>query len=110
MNVINLEIPALRERPSDVPLLAAHFLRKFAVEIGKEIGGLAIDALELLSSYAWPGNVRELENVIERAVVMAAGPAHLAASTSRNISCQAKEPLGLADSGRDDGGDRALRD
>src|SRR5450432_1994103 len=70
LNVINLEMPALRERPSDVPLLAAHFLRRFAVENGKQIDGFAPDALELLSGYAWPGNVRELENVVERAVVM----------------------------------------
>jgi two-component system response regulator HydG len=71
LNVINLEMPALRERPSDVPLLAAHFLRKYAGENGKEIGGFATEALELLTGYAWPGNVRELENVVERAVVMA---------------------------------------
>jgi DNA-binding NtrC family response regulator len=70
LNVINLEMPALRERASDVPLLAAHFLRKFAVENGKEIGGFATDALEVLAGYGWPGNVRELENVVERAVVM----------------------------------------
>jgi two-component system response regulator HydG len=74
LNVINLEMPALRVRPSDVPLLAAHFLRKFAGENGKQIGGFATEALELLSTYAWPGNVRELENVVERAVVMSQGP------------------------------------
>jgi two-component system response regulator HydG len=71
LNVINLEMPALRERPSDVPLLAAHFLRKYAAENAKEIGGFAVDALERLADYSWPGNVRELENVVERAVVMA---------------------------------------
>jgi two-component system response regulator HydG len=71
LNVINLEMPTLRERPSDVPLLAAHFLRKYAAENGKEIGGFAMDALERLSGYGWPGNVRELENIVERAVVMA---------------------------------------
>ncbi|HEX7678648.1 MAG TPA: sigma-54 dependent transcriptional regulator, partial [Thermoanaerobaculia bacterium] len=73
LNVINLEMPALRDRPSDVPLLAGHFLRKFAVENGKQIGGFATDALELLSGYAWPGNVRELENVVERAVLSCDG-------------------------------------
>jgi len=91
LNVINLEMPALRERPSDVPLLAAHFLRKFAAENGKQIGGFATEALELLSSYAWPGNVRELENVVERAVVMTQGrlvtlvdlPQHLVPAKSR---------------------------
>jgi two-component system response regulator HydG len=73
LNVINLEMPALRARPSDVPLLAAHFLRKFADENGKTLAGFTTEALERLSSYGWPGNVRELENVIERAVVMCQG-------------------------------------
>jgi DNA-binding NtrC family response regulator len=74
LNVINVEMPALRERPSDVPLLAVHFLRKYAGENGKELSGFQPDALAQLSEYAWPGNVRELENVVERAVVMTRGP------------------------------------
>ncbi len=71
LNVINLEMPALRARQSDVPLLATHFLRKYAAENGKELGGFSAEALEHLTAYNWPGNVRELENVVERAVVMA---------------------------------------
>jgi DNA-binding NtrC family response regulator len=71
LNVINLEMPALRDRPSDVPLLASHFLRKYAAENGKELSGFTPEALECLTSYSWPGNVRELENVVERAVVLA---------------------------------------
>jgi DNA-binding NtrC family response regulator len=86
LNVINVEMPALRERPSDVPLLATYFLRKYATENGKTIGGFSDDALARLSGYRWPGNVRELENIVERAVVMCTGdrigsaelPAHLA--------------------------------
>ncbi|HVR63158.1 MAG TPA: sigma-54 dependent transcriptional regulator, partial [Polyangia bacterium] len=74
LNVINVVMPPLRERPSDVPLLAAHFLRKYATENDKAIGGFSSDALERLSGYTWPGNVRELENVIERGVVLANGP------------------------------------
>jgi len=74
LNVISLEMPALRSRPSDTPLLAGHFLRKFAVENGKEMRGFTSEALEHLAAYAWPGNVRELENVIERAVVLAQSP------------------------------------
>jgi DNA-binding NtrC family response regulator len=70
LNVINLEMPALRDRLSDVPLLAAHFLQKYAAENGKEVDGFATEALERLADYGWPGNVRELENVVERAVVM----------------------------------------
>jgi two-component system response regulator HydG len=71
LNVINLEMPALRARPSDIPLLAMHFLRKYATENGKELRGFSGEALERLAAYAWPGNVRELENVVERAVVLA---------------------------------------
>ena len=71
MNVINLEMPTLRARPSDIPLLAGHFLRKYAAENGKEISGFSAEALERLAGYGWPGNVRELENVVERAVVLA---------------------------------------
>jgi DNA-binding NtrC family response regulator len=70
LNVINLEMPALRARPSDVPLLAMHFLRKYAAENGKQIAGFSTEALERLTGYRWPGNVRELENVVERAVVL----------------------------------------
>jgi DNA-binding NtrC family response regulator len=74
LNVISIEMPALRARPSDVPLLASYFLRKYSTENGKDVRGFSADALDLLSGYAWPGNVRELENVIERALVLSAGP------------------------------------
>ena len=70
LNVITLELPPLRERSEDIPLLARHFLEHYAVENEKEIEGIDPHALELLLDYRWPGNVRELENVIERAVVL----------------------------------------
>jgi DNA-binding NtrC family response regulator len=73
LNVINIEMPALRDRASDVPLLATHFLRKYAAENAKELSGFSGEALERISSYGWPGNVRELENVVERAAVLARG-------------------------------------
>jgi DNA-binding NtrC family response regulator len=73
LNVIAIEMPALRQRPSDVPLLASHFLRKYAKENEKTIDGFSDDVLARLSGYSWPGNVRELENVVERAVVMCSG-------------------------------------
>jgi two-component system response regulator HydG len=71
LNVITVDMPTLRARASDVPLLAGHFLRKYSDENGKKIDSFADDALERLAAYHWPGNVRELENVIERAVVLA---------------------------------------
>jgi two-component system, NtrC family, response regulator len=71
LNVIEINIPPLRERPGDVPLLAQHFLQKYATANGKEIEGLSDDVMALLLSHPWPGNVRELENAIERAVVLA---------------------------------------
>jgi DNA-binding NtrC family response regulator len=70
LNVVSIEMPALRDRPSDVPLLAAHFLTRYAKENGKSITGFSDAALERLVRYAWPGNVRELENAVERAVVV----------------------------------------
>ena len=73
LNVVGLHLPPLRERREDIPLLAKHFLRRYAIEINKKIERLAPSALELLMEYNWPGNVRELENAIERAVVISPG-------------------------------------
>jgi len=74
LNVVNIEMPPLRARPSDLVPLATHFLRRFAKENGKRIDGLSDDAIERIGAYRWPGNVRELENVVERAVVLCDGP------------------------------------
>jgi two-component system response regulator HydG len=73
LNVVNLRIPALRERRTDIPMLAAHFLDRLKRENGVEYV-LSDDALRILSSYDWPGNVRELENCIERACALSSGP------------------------------------
>jgi DNA-binding NtrC family response regulator len=73
LNIIPLDLPPLRERKGDIPILTGHFLRKFTSERGKESRGMAPDALDLLREYNFPGNVRELENIIERAVVLAEG-------------------------------------
>ncbi len=70
LNVITIQIPSLRDRREDIPLLAQHFLSRFAARNAKDITGFTDEALDLLQTYAWPGNVRELENVIERAVVL----------------------------------------
>ncbi len=71
LNTIHVELPPLRFRREDVPLLAAHFLERFAVGPRARIRGFAPEALDALKGYRWPGNVRELENTVERAVVLA---------------------------------------
>jgi len=73
LNVVALEMPALRERRTDIPALCRFFLDKYAKENGKSLDGIAPDAMSLLTAYDWPGNVRELENAIERGVVLAPG-------------------------------------
>jgi two-component system response regulator PilR (NtrC family) len=73
LNVIPIHLPPLRERREDIPLLIAHFLQKFSKDLGKDVRGVAPDALSVLERYHWPGNIRELENVLERAVVLGAG-------------------------------------
>jgi two-component system response regulator HydG len=73
IDVIRLRLPPLRERADDIPLLAAHFLKKHAARSGKRVEHLSPEALETLAVHPWPGNVRELENVVERAVVLARG-------------------------------------
>jgi len=73
LNVVNIELPPLRDRKEDIPLLAEHFLTKFAEENKKDIKDLTPDAINDLLKYDWPGNVRELENVIERAVILSEG-------------------------------------
>ncbi len=71
LNVIQLYVPALRERPEDIAELAQHFVQRFAEKIGKSIAGMTPDALKLCLAYKWPGNIRELENIMERAVTLA---------------------------------------
>lgn len=73
LNVINIKTPSLRERPDDIPALATHFLKKYNDRLGKTIGGISADAMELLKKYDYPGNVRELENIIERTVALEGG-------------------------------------
>ena len=70
LNVVSIEVPPLRARASDIPLLAAHFLRKYTAENGKTIHGFSAEALDCIIHHDWPGNVRELENAVERAVVV----------------------------------------
>ncbi len=74
LNVVTIDLPPLRERKEDIPLLTEHFLNKFAAENRKEVSHLSPEVTEFLLQYQWPGNVRELENTIERAVILAQNP------------------------------------
>ncbi|MFN7337863.1 MAG: sigma 54-interacting transcriptional regulator, partial [bacterium] len=74
INVVNVQLPPLRDRKGDVPLLANRFLERHAAELQKQFVGFAPEAMDLLKSYDYPGNVRELSNIVERAAVLAKRP------------------------------------
>jgi two-component system response regulator AtoC len=90
INVINIELPALRERIGDIPMLARHFLAQIVAETGRKVEAIADDAMQALQRYSWPGNVRELQNAIERGVLLGKGdtiqlgdlPAHIASGAA----------------------------
>jgi transcriptional regulator with PAS, ATPase and Fis domain len=104
VNVINIELPPLRERLSDIPLLAQHFLERICRETGKQ-KQLSEEALSALQRYNWPGNVRELQNVVERAVLLGKGtsitlddlPTAIAAGQMAPIGQIGKDNHGLKD-------------
>jgi len=70
INVIHIELPSLRERPDDIPLLADHFLRCACTEYSRDVQGFSTSAMNAMLTYAWPGNIRELENAIQRSVLL----------------------------------------
>jgi formate hydrogenlyase transcriptional activator len=74
LNVFPLEVPPLKHRKDDIPLLVNFFLTKFGKKLGKDVRGVSQNSMESLTTYDWPGNIRELQNVIERSVVVASGP------------------------------------
>jgi two-component system response regulator HydG len=92
LNVITLHLPPLRDRPDDVPLLADHFLQRFAASRGRKVR-LAAETLEALQGYDWPGNVRELENALERAAVMTPGEDIGPGALPAKITERAPQPL-----------------
>lgn len=96
LNVIRLELPALRERPLDVPLLAQHFVRLYAARNGRDLLSLSTDALDALCQWQWPGNVRELENAMERAVVLCRSERIELDDLPRNIRAHNAEPHTLS--------------
>ena len=74
LNVFPIELPPLRERREDIPLLAEHFLEKYRQQLGKKGVKISPEALEALGDYPWPGNIRELENIVERALIISSTP------------------------------------
>ena len=101
LNVLPLELPPLRERLDDVPVIAGHFLRRFARRFGRPIESISKKAILMLKAYEWPGNVRELENVVERAVMLCKGtelrPEHLFMPGSQPIEERAARATGAAE-------------
>ena len=75
LNVFPIQVPPLRERKADIPMLTRYFVEKYALKIGRRIESIEPETLERLLAYPWPGNVRELENVVERAVILSPGTA-----------------------------------
>jgi two-component system, NtrC family, response regulator PilR len=103
LNVIRLNLPPLRDRPEDIPLLADRFIQRFAAEMGKQVAGFTPDGLRALTSYRFPGNVRELENVAERAVALSGsrviGLGELPESISGHAGAPARTLLDLPTEG-----------
>jgi two-component system response regulator PilR (NtrC family) len=91
INVIPLRLPPLRERQDDIPLLADHFVARFAEQMGKPITGISKAAMARLKQYSWPGNIRELENAMERAVALERTPTILPDSLPDQIREQAMD-------------------
>ncbi len=119
LNVISIEVPSLRQRLEDIPLLAAHFLQIFAERNHKQVKGFSPKALDALLRYSWPGNVRELENVVERAVILCQGdlidlaslPGNVAQSQGKGLATEnSEECLDLTGLSLDEVERRAIED
>jgi two-component system response regulator PilR (NtrC family) len=94
INVIPVHLPPLRERGEDVGMLAAHFVGRFAKQMGRPVTGISRSALDLVEAYAWPGNIRELENAMERAVALEQTPTVLPDSLPDTVRHRRGVPMG----------------
>ncbi len=93
LRVIDIEIPPLRERKEDIPLLIQHFMNRFGKELKKNLSGVSDEALKILLNYSWPGNVRELENIIQRAMTLSRHDAILPEDLPSNLLPKADDRL-----------------
>ena len=99
LNVFPVRVPALRERPEDIPLLVRHFVQQFSRQLGKTIDAIPADTMSALTRYPWPGNIRELQNVIERAVILTSGP--VLSVRSEDLRAPNPAPTAAAPAARD---------
>jgi DNA-binding NtrC family response regulator len=97
LNVINISLPPLRERKEDIPLLCSHFLKKFNIEMKKDVDRISEEAMGILMAYEWPGNIRELENTIERAIVVSKESLIRPEDLPPGIKGETPTPLGTTD-------------
>jgi DNA-binding NtrC family response regulator len=93
INVMTINVPPLRERTEDIPLLARHFLKRYAEEYGKPVRDIRPNAMELLVQYDWPGNIRELENVVQGAMIMADGESLTRTDLPANLQIEVENEL-----------------
>jgi DNA-binding NtrC family response regulator len=99
LNVVPVQLPPLRERRDDIPLLVQHFLQKYNARLKKNVERIEDDALLALSGYSWPGNIRELENVLERTILFAEQPVIRASDLPPSLRGQAAGEEGLPAAG-----------
>lgn len=93
LQTIRIHVPPLRDRRDDIPMLAAHFLHRYATRYRKELAGFDVASMQVLLNYAWPGNVRQLDHTVERAVLMAEGPMVRAGNLGLEAASNGRPPL-----------------
>ncbi len=101
LRVVPIELPPLRERKDDIPLLVNHFIHRFNTEMGRKVIRVAPEAMEILMAYDFPGNIRELENIIEHVMVFCSGEVLEAEHIQKNIQPTRKDMIGVAVEGED---------
>jgi len=103
LNVFPIQVPPLRERPEDIPMLVRHFAQQFSRRMKKTIETIPSETMESLTRYDWPGNIRELQNLIERAVILSTGPTLRVPVEALNSSPDSSAPSTSEDSTHDEG-------